>query len=106
MQSSFMSFWPHFDGTIDGMLTACLVQHFGLMAGVSRVSGIIGPVVYGGLQLVGGGGGSGGRLGILGLGVMGMAGLVLMARVNFDEGAEAATREPIGQDEEDGEGYD
>lgn len=76
------------------------------MAGVSRVSGIIGPVVYGGLQLAAGGGGAGGRLGILGLGVMGMAGLVLMSRVNFDEGAEAATREPIGQGDEQGQDWE
>ena len=47
------------------------------MAGVSRVSGLLGPVVYGGLTLAGGGGGDGSRLGLVGLGCMGLIGCVL-----------------------------
>eukprot|EP00802_Teleaulax_amphioxeia_P014920 Tamp_15000.p1 GENE.Tamp_15000~~Tamp_15000.p1 ORF type:complete len:468 (-),score=88.51 Tamp_15000:177-1523(-) len=70
-------------------------QHFGLMAGVSRVSGIIGPVIYGWVVFV-----SGPRTGLCALAVLSVPGIWLMSGVDFDAGRQCAESVPI----EDGSG--
>jgi len=65
-------------------------QHFGFMAGVSRVSGLIGPVLYGVLVLL-----AGPRTGLCGLAVLGTIGLTVMATVDFDVGQQCSQSTPI-----------
>ena len=67
------------------------------MAGVSRVSGIIGPLIYGWVVYV-----SSARAGLVALAIMSLPGVALMGGVDFDAGRRCAESQPI----EDGSGPD
>jgi len=84
--------WYIFSRVLLARLTtrANTAQHFGFMAGVSRVSGMIGPVVYGGVVLL-----AGARAGLVSLAVLAAPALVLMANVDFEVGKQCAESVPI-----------
>jgi len=69
-------------------------QHFGFMAGVSRVSGMLGPLLYAAIIAVGGA-----RAALVGLAVFSVPGIYLMADVDFETGRQCTESMPIDFDE-------
>jgi len=68
-------------------------QHFGFMAGVSRISGVIGPLLYAWIVWM-----SGARAGLCALAVMSLPGIGLMAGVDFEAGRQCSESTPIDQE--------
>ena len=68
-------------------------QHFGFLAAVSRVSGILGPLVYGWFVYM-----SGSRAGLCALAALSVPSLWLVSLVDFDVGRQCNESQPIEND--------